>query len=154
MSLENMRESTLLQQLGDITLQDKELVLKAIKVALHPAHKVPTYFFKMVRVDSREEIGRIDLRVGSSSHIELYAGHVGYRVDPAHRGHRYASRALRLLIPVASETRLDPLWITCDPENIGSRRCELAGGESSKSSMFQLRASSTKGATPESAGIG
>src|SRR5712664_3108079 len=72
----------------------------------------------------------INLRVGSSPHIELYAGHVGYGVEPAHRGHRYASRALRLLIPVARELWLDPLWITCDPENIGSRRaCEVAGAK-------------------------
>jgi tagatose 1,6-diphosphate aldolase len=29
---------------------------------------------------------------------------------------------------MARELGLDPLWITCDPENIASRRtCELAG---------------------------
>jgi predicted acetyltransferase len=125
-----MPESTFLEQFGDIMLQDDELVVELIEVAPHPVHKVPTHFFKMVHVDSREEIGRINLRVGSSPHIELYAGHVGYDVEPAHRGHRYASRALRLLIPVAREQWLDPLWITCDPENIGSRRaCELAGAK-------------------------
>jgi hypothetical protein len=32
------------------------------------------------------------MRIGSNPHIELYAGHVGYAVEPAHRGHRYASR--------------------------------------------------------------
>jgi tagatose 1,6-diphosphate aldolase len=33
-------------------------------------------------------------------------------------------------MPIARELRLDPFWITCDPENIESRRtCELAGGE-------------------------
>src|ERR1700733_9910561 len=45
-------------------------------------------------------------------------------------GNRYASRAVRLLIPIARQEGLNPLWITCDPENAASRRtCELAGGE-------------------------
>jgi predicted acetyltransferase len=55
---------------------------------------------------------------------------VGYSVKPEHRGSRYASRAVRLLIPIARQEGLNPLWITCDPENAASRRtCELAGGE-------------------------
>jgi tagatose 1,6-diphosphate aldolase len=110
--------------------EDGELVLELAKFAPHPVHKVPTYYFRMVNAHSREELGGINLRVGSNSHIELYAGHVGYTVHPAHRGHKYAARSLRLLIPLARELRLDPLWITCDPDNIGSRRsCELAGAK-------------------------
>jgi predicted acetyltransferase len=66
--------------------------------------------------------------VASTPHIEHYAGHVGYSVDPLHRGHRYASRSLRLLAPLARRLGLDPLWITCDPENLASRRTlDLAG---------------------------
>jgi tagatose 1,6-diphosphate aldolase len=128
---DDMPESTLFpRQFGHIVLQDEELVVEPIEVAPHPIHKVPTYFFKMVHADSREGIGDINMRIGSNPHIELYAGHVGYAVEPAHRGHRYASRALRLLMPIARELGLDPFWITCDPENIGSRlTCELAGGE-------------------------
>jgi predicted acetyltransferase len=119
-----------LRQFGSLQLQDDELAIEPIEVAPHPVHKVPTYFFKLVHVDSGEELGRINLRAGSSSHIELYAGHIGYAVEAAHRGHRYASRALRLLVPLASQLRIDPLWITCDPENVPSRRtCELAGGK-------------------------
>jgi predicted acetyltransferase len=128
---ETISESTFfLRQFGSIKLQDDELVLEPIEVAPHPVHKVPTYFFKMVHADSGEELGRINLRAGSGAHIELYAGHIGYAVEAAHRGHRYASRALRLLVPLASQLRIDPLWITCDPENVQSRRtCELAGGK-------------------------
>jgi predicted acetyltransferase len=51
-------------------------------------------------------------------------------VHPANRGHRYAARATRLLLPLARELHLDPLWITTDPDNIASRRsCGLAGAE-------------------------
>jgi predicted acetyltransferase len=116
-------------QLEDTWLRDGELVLEPIEVAPHPVHRVPAHFFQMIHADSRQEIGRVNLRVGSGPHIERYAGHVGYRVAPAHRGHRYASRALKLLLPLARELQINALWVTCDPENIPSRRaCELAGG--------------------------
>jgi tagatose 1,6-diphosphate aldolase len=109
-------------------LKHDELVLELTDFATHSIHKVPTYYFCMVNAGSGEELGAINLRVGSTSHIELYAGHVGYTVHSAHRGHRYAARSLRLLTPFASKLGLDPLWITCDPDNIPSRRsCELAG---------------------------
>jgi tagatose 1,6-diphosphate aldolase len=68
--------------------------------------------------------------VGSTPHIELYAGHIGYAVHDIHRGHRYAARSVRLLIPYARRLGIEPLWITCDPENLASRRTlEIAGAQ-------------------------
>jgi len=111
-------------------LQDGDLLLQLDRCALHPAHKVPTHYFRMVHAESGEELGVINLRVGSNPHIERYAGHVGYTVHEAYRGHRYAARASRLLIPLARQHGLETLWITCDPENLASRRtCELAGAK-------------------------
>ena len=109
-------------------LRDGDLELHLAEVAPHPVHHVPAYFFRMLRAATGEELGRIDLRIGGTPHIERYAGHVGYAVDPEHRGHRYAARAVRLLIPLARGLALDPLWITCDPDNLASRRTlEIAG---------------------------
>ena len=72
----------------------------------------------------------INLWVGSTSHIERYAGHIGYGVHEEFRGRRYAARSVMLLLPLARRLGLDPLWITCDPENLASRRSlELAGAE-------------------------
>lgn len=117
-----------IRQLAELIVPDGDLLLEPGELALHPVHKVPTCFFRMVHALSGEQMGTINLRIGDSDHLRLYAGHVGYFVDAAHRGNRYASRALRLLMPVARELGLNPLWVTCDPENIASRRtCELAG---------------------------
>jgi predicted acetyltransferase len=111
-------------------LRDDDLTLELASFRPHPVHRVPTYYFRMIHRDSKEELGSINLRVASSPHIELYAGHIGYGVHPSSRGHRYATRATRLLVPLARELHLNPLWITCDPENIASRRsCELAGAQ-------------------------
>ena len=111
-------------------LQHQDLTLELAIFRPHPVHKVPTYYFRMIHRDSREELGSINLRVASTPHVELYAGHIGYGVHPASRGHHYAARATRLLIPLARELRLAPLWFTTDPDNIASRRsCELAGAK-------------------------
>ncbi len=113
------------RQLVLSSINDGELVLELIEFAPHRIHKVPTYHFRILHAG--EEVGNINLRVSSTPHIELYAGHVGFAVHPTCRVHRYASRALLLLTPLARELRLDPLWITCDPDNSASRRsCEHA----------------------------
>jgi tagatose 1,6-diphosphate aldolase len=100
---------------------------------------VPTYHFWMrvtapvaPAVFDRDAVvaGMIGLRVGRSRDVELYYGHVGYHVYPPLRGHHYAERAVRLLLPLAVRHGLTDLWITCNPDNLPSRRtCERLGGE-------------------------
>ena len=110
--------------------RDRDLRLQFLQFAQHPVHRVATYFFRMVHAHTGEELGKINLRLGSSPHIERYAGHVGFLVYEAHRGHRYAARSVRLLASIARELGFVSLWITCDPGNNASRRSlELAGAE-------------------------
>jgi tagatose 1,6-diphosphate aldolase len=121
-------DSPALRQAGPGELRDGELRLELEAFAVHPAHRVPAYHFRMVHAVTAAELGAIRLRAGSTRHIEMYAGHIGYAVHEAYRGHRYASRSVRLLIPLARRLEIDPLWITCDPDNVASRRSlELAG---------------------------
>ncbi len=111
-------------------LSDDTLELEFVGFEDHPAHHVPTYQFHMVHRQTREVVGNIRLSIGSTDHLVRYAGHIGYGVPAEHRGHGYAARAVRLLVPFAHRLEIDPLWITCDPENISSRRTlELAGAE-------------------------
>ncbi len=109
-------------------LRDGELSLVCTRhIAADPARNlVPAYVFDM-RL-KRAVVGGINLRIGSTRHIEMYAGHIGYSVEPPHRGHHYAERACRLLLPLARRHGINPLWITCNPDNIPSRRtCERLG---------------------------
>lgn len=113
-------------------LIDGELELVLVEEYRGDAAKeyVPAYRFKMRLVGQDEDIGRIELRVGNTEHLIMYAGHIGYGVNPEHRGHRYAARACRLLLPLARSHGLRTIWITCNPDNAASRRtCELAGAE-------------------------
>jgi tagatose 1,6-diphosphate aldolase len=78
----------------------------------------------------RTTVGSIELRVGHTEEVDGWLGHIGYGVDPAYRGQRYAARSCRLLLPLACRHGLNPLWITCDPDNLASRRtCEILGAE-------------------------
>jgi tagatose 1,6-diphosphate aldolase len=111
-------------------LRDGDLQLELSGFGPHPLVDVPTYHFRMVHTATAEEIGTIRLRVGSTPHLETYHGHIGYGVHAPHRGHHYAARSVRLLVPLARRLGIDPLWITCDPENAASRRTlELAGAQ-------------------------
>lgn len=119
-----------MDDIASMALVDSELRLRFVKMELHPVHKVPTYYFQMVHLETGVEMGGINLRIGSTPHIERYAGHIGYTVFPDYRGHRYAARSVRLLVPIARRLELAVVWITCDPENVSSRRsAELAGAE-------------------------
>jgi predicted acetyltransferase len=115
---------------GRLVDGDLELVLVE-KYAGDPAKGyVPAYKFQMRLVGQDKAIGRIDLRMGNTNDILMYAGHIGYGVAPEHRGQHYAARACRLLLPLARRHGLQTVWITCNPDNLASRRtCELAGGK-------------------------
>jgi len=116
--------------LRPLKLRHGNLELRLMDFSVHPFHKVPTYSFHMTSISRGEKMGQINLRVGSTSHLEQYAGHIGYGVNPSYRGHHYAARAVTLLLPLARKLGIDPLWITCDPENGASRRSlEVAGAE-------------------------
>ncbi len=111
-------------------LVDGELVLiLAEEYPGDPAiNYVPAYKFRMTLADQNTEIGHIELRIGNTNHIVMYGGHLAYGVALEHRGHHYAARACRLLLPLARSHRLRTIWITCNPDNVASRRtCELAG---------------------------
>lgn len=113
-------------------LIDGDLVL--VVAERHPPEpergRVPAYLFNMTNPGSPAVIGQISLRIDTAHRLDLYAGQIGYRVEPAQRGRRYAARSVRLLLPLARAYGMTTIWITCNPDNLASRRsCELAGGQ-------------------------
>lgn len=109
-------------------LADGELSLSLADRTFTMPNRVPTYRFDMRVGDER--IGSATLRAGINDYLERYAGQIGYGVDFVFRGNRYAARTCLLLFHLARAHRLATLWITCNPENVASRRtCEIVGGE-------------------------
>lgn len=96
--------------------------------------RAPAYYFWMRLMPQGDSpipfAGTVSLRIGSDLNLTHYIGHVGYGVFPAARGHHYAERSVRLLLPLARRHGMSELWITCNPDNVPSRRtCERLGCE-------------------------
>lgn len=113
---------------GSLVDGDFELVLRKTCPANQERGLVPEYKFEMRLVNTPVKIGDISFRVGYTEKLNYYGGNIGYNVEPAYRGHHYAARSCLLLLPLARRHGLNPIWITCDPDNWASRRtCELVG---------------------------
>jgi len=82
---------------------------------------VPSYVYGIYERGNPEIIGIIDLRIGHNENTH-FGGHIGYRIYEDYRGHGYAGRACHLLVPVALAHDMHTLRITCNPDNLASRR--------------------------------
>ena len=99
----------------------------------HPANKekglVPDYAYKIALHGETEKIGEITIRIGNNKKI-YYGGHIGYGIYEKFRGRHYAAKACNILKQVALAHGLDRIAITCNPDNIASRKtCEFLGAK-------------------------
>jgi tagatose 1,6-diphosphate aldolase len=127
-----VKECTMFDFLDPDPLYDHDLQLVLAETYSGNAFRdfVPAYRFHMRHAQLGSKMGEIELRIGVTPHLVMHAGQIGYEVFPAYRGHHYAARSVQLLLPLAMRHGLQPLWITCNPDNYASRRtCELAGFE-------------------------
>jgi predicted acetyltransferase len=111
----NFREPPVMQD-GDLAL-----ALYATQNAADSLWSVPAYIFHIRHVPTGATAGRVTFRVTDTDWIVNYTGHIGYRVDEAFRGQRYAEQSCRLLLPFIRMHR-PQIWITCAPDNFGSMR--------------------------------
>jgi len=79
-------------------------------------------------VDDEDVVGRISLRHTLTPWLLEVGGHIGYAVRPSARRRGHASTALGLMLRVAEERGIDPVLVTCDDDNVGSRRVIEANG--------------------------
>lgn len=111
-------------------LENDEIKLVLERIAEEdPVRKwVPAYHFLICDKQGRK-MGKCDLRIGYSDGL-YYGGHIGYEIDEEYRGRHYAAKACRLLFELAKKHGMDHLYITCDPDNLPSRKtCELLNGK-------------------------
>ncbi len=106
------------------------LVLVSFETPAASMWHLATYRFEICRATGGQRLGHLNLRVEQGEQLTRYVGQVGYGVDLLHRGHHVAERACRLVLPLAVACGMDPLWITCGPDNPASRRTlERLGAE-------------------------
>jgi len=79
--------------------------------------------------EGEDYLGSIRIRHSLTKHLLEVGGHIGYDIAPRarHRGHGTAM--LRAALPIASALGVNPALITCDDDNVGSRKIiEFCGG--------------------------
>jgi predicted acetyltransferase len=92
-----------------------------------PEHIVLCDYFWIT--DGAEVVGFLALRHELTPGLLEEGGHIGYSVRPSRRRQGHASRALALALIRAKELGLARVLLTCDEDNLGSRRTiENAGG--------------------------
>ena len=76
------------------------------------------------------------LRHSLNDFLLRMGGHIGYVVVPEHRGRGYAAEMLRQGLDLARSMAFERVLVTCDDDNLASRRViEKCGGEYEDSSV-------------------
>ena len=89
---------------------------------------VPSEVFLAVRQEDNRVVGIIDFRHPLSGFLLQFGGSIGYSVRPSERQKGYASKILKLLLPICREYGETKVLLTCDKNNVASQKTILKNG--------------------------
>lgn len=93
-----------------------------------PPDHVPSTDFWLI--DRGECVGRLSLRHHLNEYLLKVGGHIGYMIRPSMRRQGYGKEILRLGLEQARASGLTRVLVTCDENNIGSKKViEYNGGK-------------------------
>lgn len=79
-------------------------------------------------ISGEDYLGRIDIRHRLTERLSEWGGHIGYDVRPSARRRGHATAMLAAARPIACQIGVDPALLTCDEDNIASRKVIEANG--------------------------
>jgi predicted acetyltransferase len=79
-------------------------------------------------IDGDQYLARIAIRHQLNEFLVNVGGHIGYDVRPSARRRGHATAMLRAALPVAHQLGIERALITCDWDNVGSRKTIEANG--------------------------
>lgn len=98
----------------------------ALEGTARPADRVPCT--TLWWVEGNEYLGRLTIRHQLTEFLREIGGHIGYDVRPTARRRGHATAMLRAALPTAYVLGIDPALVTCDLDNVASRRVVEANG--------------------------
>lgn len=72
--------------------------------------------------------GSIDIRHKLTPALQKFGGHIGYQIRPSFRKKGYGELQLKLCLPYVWQMGIERALITCDDDNIASRKIIEANG--------------------------
>lgn len=88
---------------------------------------VPSTLYLYIK--DEEIIGSIQIRHCLNDALLNKGGHIGYSIAPKYRRQGYATKMLNEVLQICREWEIWPVLLTCDEENIASKRTiEKCGG--------------------------
>lgn len=104
-----------------------DLRAAALEESPRPAGHVPST--TLWYVEGADYLGRLAIRHRLTEFLLEEGGHIGYDVRPTARRKGYATAMLREALPIARELGIRQALVTCDVDNVASRKViESAGG--------------------------
>lgn len=91
-----------------------------------PEGHVPDTHYWLVEGD--EYIGQTSVRHSLTDHLREIGGHIGYVIRPSKRKQGYGKLILKLGLEKAKEMGIKNVRVTCDVDNLGSRKIIEANG--------------------------
>ncbi len=79
-------------------------------------------------IDDDEFIGRVQIRHELNKQLMNVGGHIGYYIRPSKRQRGYGNKILELGIKKAQELGIPNVLVTCDIDNIASKKIIVENG--------------------------
>ena len=89
---------------------------------------VPAHLFLAISKENGRLIGIIDIRHKLNEFLLSFGGNIGYSVRKSERQKGYATEILSLALEKCKELGLSRVLITCDKDNIGSKKTIMKNG--------------------------
>lgn len=83
-----------------------------------------TYWF----VDGNDFIGRVSIRHSLTKSLLQIGGHIGYDIRPSQRKKGYGKKMVALALSKAKMLEITKWLVTCDEDNLGSKKIIEANG--------------------------
>ena len=101
-------------------------------------------------INEGEYIGQASIRPKlCTSYLITYGGHIGYSIRPSCRRCGFGKTILALVLNAAREMELKRILVTCDSDNIGSRKIiEYNGGQFESAMSMAPRTFRAEGRKP------
>lgn len=106
------------------------LLLEDYKNTIPSSSKVPARTYFLIRESDDKIIGMMNIRLSLNDKLRKSGGNIGYSIRPVERKKGYNKINLYLGLLICKKYGIENVLLTCDKENIGSKKTmEALGGK-------------------------